>query len=87
MDELKKELIALICDVCNLPEIDFSAFKTDEQLIGPDGQLGIDSIDALEIVVAVQKEYGIRIDSENTSREVLQTLDTLADYIVKEGNG
>jgi len=55
----------------------------DDPLIGPDSALGIDSLDALEIAVTVQQEYGVRMDSENTSRTVLQSLATLADYIKK----
>ena len=37
-----------------------------------------------EIAVTIQQEYGVRMDSENTSREILQSLTTLADYIRKQ---
>lgn len=56
-------------------------FLSNEPLLGPTSTLGLDSLDALEIAVSVQQEYGVRMDSENTSREVLQSLKTLADYI------
>ena len=73
----------LICNICNLPDVEMDKIVRDDPLIGPDSALGIDSLDALEIAVTVQQEYGVRMDSENTSRTVLQSLATLADYIKK----
>lgn len=80
MDQLEKELFELICKVCkiqNPPEtVDNSA-----PLIGPESPLGTDSLDAVEIVFTVQNKYNVRIDSEERSREVLQSLKTLADFV------
>ena len=81
MDPLHQELLELICTTCNLQDVDPARISPDDPLIGPDSPLGTDSLDALEIAVTVQKEYGVRMDSENTSRVVLQSLASLADYI------
>lgn len=83
MDPLHQELLKLICTTCNLHDVDLESIGPDDPLIGPDSPLGIDSLDALEIAVTVQKEYGVRMDSENTSRNVLQSVARLADYINK----
>lgn len=84
MDPLEQELLKLICTTCNLHEVEYDKVHSDGPLIGPDSPLGTDSLDALEIAVTVQHEYGVRMDSENTSREVLQSLSTLAAYIRKQ---
>ena len=81
MDPLQRELLALICTTCNLHDVDLDQIGPDDPLIGPNSPLGTDSLDALEIAVTVQKEYGVRMDSENTSRVVLQSVAHLADYI------
>lgn len=81
MDQLQQELLELICTTCNLPDVNLAGISPDDPLIGPDSPLGTDSLDALEIAVTVQKEYGVRMDSENTSRVVLQSVARLADYI------
>lgn len=81
MDALERELLALICKTCNLGDAGDAAITATDPLIGPESPLGIDSLDALEIAVTVQQEYGVRMNSENTSRVVLQSLGTLADYI------
>jgi acyl carrier protein len=77
----ERELIEAICHTCNVQDVEIDTIQSDDPLIGPESPLGIDSLDALEIVVMVQKTYGVRIDSQNTSRMVLQTVATLADYI------
>ena len=79
----ERELLETICTTCNLKDVEIEAITSDDPLIGPDSPLGIDSLDALEIVVMVQKEYGVRIESENTSRIVLQSVATLAAHIQK----
>jgi acyl carrier protein len=81
MDPLEFELLELICKTCNLDDVDMDSISRDDILIGPESPLGIDSIDALEIAVTIQQEYGVRMDSENTTRVVLQSLATLAEYI------
>ena len=81
MDSLQRELLELICTTCNLHDVDLDSIRPDDPLIGPLSPLGTDSLDALEIAVTVQKEYGVRMDSENTSRVVLQSVAHLADYI------
>jgi acyl carrier protein len=81
MDPLQRELLELICTTCNLHDVDLDQIGPDAPLIGPDSPLGTDSLDALEIAVTVQKEYGVRMDSENTSRVVLQSVAHLAAYI------
>lgn len=83
LDTLERELIEAICKTCNLQDVEPITIKADDPLIGPESALGIDSLDALEIVVMVQKDYGVRIESENTSRIVLQSVATLAAHILK----
>ncbi len=83
MKPFERELLELICTTCNLQDVELDKIGSDEPLIGPDSPLGTDSLDALEIAVTIQQEYGVRMNSENTSRVVLQSVATLADYIKK----
>lgn len=81
---LEYELAQLIIDFCNVEDVVPEDISPDAPLIGPDSPFGLDSLDAVEVVVAVQKNYGVRIGGEKASREVLQSLTALADYIRKE---
>ena len=79
MEKLIKELQSKIVDVLNLTDIGPDDIKPDEQLVG--GSLGIDSIDVLEMVIMIEKDYGIRIDNRELGVKVFATLKTLAAYI------
>lgn len=81
MEPFERELLDLICTTCHLDDVDVEAVNRHSPLIGPDSPLGTDSLDALEIAVTIQQQYGVRMDSENTSRTVLESLATLAEYI------
>lgn len=81
--QFEREILQAICRTCNLPEEHIGTVKSDDPLIGPDSPLGIDSIDALEIVVMLQKEYGVRIEYQDSSRVILQSIASLAGHILK----
>jgi len=79
---LGKELLELIVDACHLEDVP-DVVDQEIALIGPDSPLGLDSLDAVEIVVAVQKKYGVRIGGQQSGREVLQSLSTLAEHVAQ----
>ena len=81
MEKLIKELQVKIVDVLNLIDIQPDDIKADNQLVG--GNLGIDSIDVLEMVIMIEKDYGIKIDNRELGVKVFATLRTLAEYIHK----
>jgi acyl carrier protein len=83
MNTLEQELLAMICEVCKIEGGVPAGFSPMAPLIGPESPLGIDSLDAVEIVFTVQNRYQVRIDSEETSRQVLASLSTLAGFVEK----
>ncbi len=83
---LEKELLELIIKVCNILDPVPDDLSFDDPLIGPESVLGLDSLDAVEIVVAVEKKYHVRIDAQETSRKVFRSINTLADHIRKNSN-
>jgi len=83
---LEKKLLTTIVELCNVQEDIPDDFPMDAPLVGPDSLLGLDSLDAVEIVVMVQDVYGLRIDTQDQAREILSTIKTLADYIREKFN-
>lgn len=81
LDELEQELAEMIVKTCRVTDTLPEQISPEAPLIGPDSPFGLDSLDAVEVVVAVQRKYNIRIDAQETSRRVLQSLRTLADFI------
>jgi acyl carrier protein len=78
-DPLKAKLKVLIVETLRLEDIVPADIPDDEPLIG--GGLSLDSIDALELVVKLEKEFGIKIASSEESRAALASVTALADYI------
>lgn len=79
MDELILQLKQQIIDALNLEEIEPNDIDSDAPLF-IDG-LGLDSIDALEIVILLEREYGIRMEDPKAHKEVFKSVRTLAEFI------
>ncbi len=84
MQDLKYELKKHIIEELNLQDIKPEDILDDAQLFG-DG-LGLDSIDALELVVLMEKYYGVQILDETVGRRVLHSINTMAQYISEENS-
>lgn len=79
--ELEQQLKQLIIDSLALEDISTDEIDTDAPLFGDDG-LGLDSVDALELGLAVQKTFGLKLDSENQNlRSHFESVATLAQFI------
>lgn len=74
---LKKQVIAFL----NLTSLRPEDIKDDEPLFGEG--LGLDSIDSLELIVLLKREYGIVIQDPKEGRKVLVDVNTMVDYIEK----
>ena len=80
-EELKQQLKEQIIAFLNLTPLTPEEIKDDEPLFG-DG-LGLDSIDSLELIVLLKKEYGITIEDPKQGRKILVDVNTLVDYITE----
>lgn len=74
--EFKEHLIKYL----NLLEVKPEDIKDDEPLFG--GDLGLDSIDSVELIVLLDREYGIKIKNPTEGRQILIDVNTIVDYIV-----
>ena len=79
MEELKDKLKKEIVKVLNLEDISPEDIDNEAPLFG-DG-LGLDSIDALELIVLLEKNYGIKIEDPKDGRKVFYSINTMADFI------
>ena len=79
MEPLIEELKGKIISVLDLSHLPSTRLDADSPLIG--GDLGLDSIDVLEMVIMIEKDYGLRIDNRELGEKVFASLSTLAAYI------
>ena len=76
---LKERLKTQIIEHLNLTDLKPEDIKDDEELFG--GGLGLDSIDSLELIVLLNREYGITIKDPKEGRKILVDVNTMVDYI------
>ena len=79
METLKQELKENIIEQLNLEDIAIEDINDDDILFG-DG-LGLDSIDGLELIVMLDKNYGIKLTDPKEGRAVFETIEVMAKYI------
>ena len=77
---LKSELKRLIIETLRLEDVNPDDIRDEEPLFGEG--LGLDSIDALELVVAIEKNYGVLIEDEEVGVEAFASIEALADFVI-----
>lgn len=78
---LKEELKNNIIEALNLQGVQPQDIDDNAKLFDSDG-LGLDSVDALELIVMVESKYAVSVDDKDEAKEIFTTLDALADYIL-----
>jgi acyl carrier protein len=88
-----KEAVKILVNELKIKIIDTLAFEDitpddiveQDQLVG--GELGIDSIDVLELVMMIDKDYGVKIDNKELGEKVFANLTSLARFIYENSKG
>ncbi len=80
METLKEELKGLLIEQLNLEDKTPADIKNDAPLFGDEG-LGLDSIDALELIVLLDKNYQIKLTNPEEGKTVFYSIDSMANYI------
>jgi acyl carrier protein len=81
IEKLKKEVIAQL----NLEDISPTDIDPDAALFGEG--LGLDSIDALELIVLLEKNYGLKIEDPKDGKKIFYSIRSMADYITEHQKG
>lgn len=82
MEEIVLELKEQIIDVLNLEDMTPEEIDATAPLFG-DGGIGLDSIDALEIIVLLEKNYGIRLANASEGKAIFTSIESIAKYVLE----
>ncbi len=83
--ELRQKLKAIIVTSLRLEGVDPASIADDSPLFG--SGLGLDSIDALELVVAIEQNFGIKVADGEVGKEAFASVAALADFVAKKQAG
>ena len=79
MKNLKEDLKHQIIEVLNLEDLTVEDITDDAPLFG--GEIGLDSIDALELIVMLENVYGVKLNSPEVGKQVFHSINSLATFI------
>ena len=80
--EIRQKLKTLLVDNLNLQDVTPEQIEDNAPLFG--GEIGLDSLDAVEIVVILQRHFGVEIKDMDVGRRVFQSVNTLAEHIYEK---
>ena len=78
---LRSEIKNMLVENCML-QIPVEEIADDQALFGP-GSLGLDSVDALQLVVALDKNYGLKVPDPEAAKSILHSISTMAEAVQK----
>lgn len=82
-EPLIAELVDLILETTQ-KTLQGAPLAPDEVIFGPQSRLALDSLDALQVSMALQKRYGVRLVDSKDTRRILSCVGNLADYLLKQ---
>lgn len=86
MEELVKQRIKALMVENLMLQVSAEEIADDQPLFGP-GSLGLDSVDALQLVVMLDKHFGLKVADPAAAREILQSVNTMAAAVEKKNHG
>ncbi len=79
---LRSEIKKMLVENCML-QIPIDEIRDDQALFGP-GSLGLDSVDALQLVVALDKNYGLKVADPEAAKAILHSINSMADAVIQK---
>ncbi len=83
MTDLKRRLKEMVLRACHVPDVGVDEIPDDDPLIGGSGPLLLDSLDALEIAVALHRDFGVELD-DVTAASALRSIQSLAEFVIRK---
>jgi acyl carrier protein len=81
---LKWEIKELIVETLGITDVNLENIDDEKPLFGSDNALTLDSVDGLEIIMALQRKYGVRIGDQNLARSIIRSINNIAEFISQE---
>jgi acyl carrier protein len=82
--ELKWEIKKLIVETLGITDVSLEKIDDEKPLFGSDNALTLDSVDGIEIIMALQRKYGVRIGDQSLARSIISSVNNIAEFIAGE---
>ena len=86
LTEIKLDTKRLILESLNIEDVQPDEIMDGVSLLSGENTITIDSIDVLEVVVAIQKHFDVKIHDQNHARLIVNTVDTIAEFVYSQNH-
>jgi acyl carrier protein len=86
-DELKLEIKNMIMTTLGISDVAPADIDDEKPIFGGANNLTLDSVDAIEVIMAIQRTYGFRIADQNRAREVIRSISSIAQFVADQRSG
>ncbi len=84
-NNLQYRIKNMIIETLNIPDVTPEEISDDEMIFESE-KLGLDSLDGLELVMGIQREFSVMINDQNHAHNILQTVNTIAEFVESENS-
>ncbi len=81
IEEIENRIKSILVEDLKIQPVDVAAIEDDTPLFGEEGGLGLDSLDAVELVVLLQKKFGVQVETMEEGQKAFVSMRTLVNYI------
>lgn len=81
---LKSEIKKLVVETLKINDVDPESLLDEPSLFSGENTITLDSIDAIELIMVIQKTYNVRLDDQNLARTIMNSVNSIAAFIVEE---
>ncbi len=82
--DLKLQIKEMIVATLNLTDVNPADILDDQPLFSGENVITLDSIDGIELIMAIQRQFNVRLDDQNLARNILNTVDAMAEFITSK---
>jgi acyl carrier protein len=86
LEDIKLQTKELILECLNIEDVKPAEIQNDVSLLSGENTITIDSIDVLEVVVAIQRTFHVKIQDQNHARLIVNSVDSIAEFIHSSNN-
>lgn len=83
-NDLKLQIKKMIVNTLNLNDVNPEDIDDDKNLFSGENIITLDSVDGLELIMVIQRDYGVKLDDQNVARDIVNSVNNIVNFIISQ---